>query len=89
MRPEHIGILRPERYARASEPDSIRADLAGGDRKAEYVALSNTIIGVLLLAMGLLTGVLLGLGLEIGILSLSILSLLGAAVALIMKPLQD
>jgi MFS family permease len=64
-------------------------DLAGGDRKAEYVALSNTIIGVLLLAMGLLTGVLLGLGLEVGILVLSILSLLGAAVALIMKPVQD
>ena len=64
-------------------------DLAGGDRKAEYVALSNTIIGVLLLAMGLLTGVLLGLGLEVGILALSTLSLLGAAVALIMKPVQD
>ena len=64
-------------------------DLAGGDRKAEYVALSNTLIGVLLLAMGALTGLLLSFGIEAGIAVLSLLSLLGAGMALSMKHVQD
>ncbi|MDX1484839.1 MAG: MFS transporter [Alphaproteobacteria bacterium] len=63
-------------------------DLAGGDRKAEYVALSNTIIGVLLLVMGAVTGVLLGLGLDVAIAALSILALLGAVIAMTMKNAQ-
>lgn len=63
-------------------------DLAGGDRKAEYVALSNTVIGVLLLVMGALVGALLGLGLEVGVAALSALALLGAAMALTMKHVQ-
>lgn len=54
-------------------------DLAGGDRKAEYVALSNTVIGVLLLVIGGLVSALLGLGLELGVGVLSVMALLGAA----------
>ncbi len=63
-------------------------DLAGGDRKAEYVALSNTIIGVLLLVLGGLTGVLLGFGLEVALAVLSVMALAGAALSLTMKNVQ-
>jgi hypothetical protein len=63
-------------------------DLASGDQKSEYVALSNTVIGILLLVMGALTSAVLGLGLEVGIAALSVLSILGAAVALAMKHVQ-
>ncbi len=63
-------------------------DLAGGDRKAEYVALSNTVIGVLLLVMGALISVLLGFGLETGIAALSALAIAGAVMALAMKHVQ-
>lgn len=63
-------------------------DLASGDRKAEYVALSNTIIGVLLLVMGALSSAFLGFGLEVAIAALSVLSILGALVALTMKHVQ-
>ncbi len=63
-------------------------DIAGGDRKAEYVALSNTLIGVLLLILGGLTGILMSLGLELAIGMLSALSLLGAAAALTLKNAQ-
>jgi len=64
-------------------------DLAGGDRKAEYVALSNTVIGLLLLVMGAAVGILLGFGLEAAIAALSVLALVGAATALTMKHVQD
>jgi MFS family permease len=64
-------------------------DLAGGDRKAEYVALSNTIIGVLLLVMGGLTGALLALGPQVAIAVLAALTLAGAAVALTMRDVQS
>ena len=63
-------------------------DLAGGDRKAEYVALSNTIIGVLLLVMGALTSAVLGLGLEVGIVVLSVLAIMGAIIAITMEHVQ-
>ncbi len=63
-------------------------DLAGGDRKAEYVAVSNTVIGVLLLVLGGLVSVLLGFGLELGIAALSALALIGAALALTMRHVQ-
>lgn len=64
-------------------------DIASGDRKAEYVALSNTLIGILLLVMGVLVSGLLALGFEIAIALLSLLALLGAVVALTMKRAQD
>lgn len=64
-------------------------DLAGGDRKAEYVALSNTIIGILLLVMGALVSIVLGFGLKAGVATLSALAILGAAMALTMTAVQD
>ena len=64
-------------------------DMAGGDSKSEYVALSNTIIGVLLLVIGGLSSLLLGLGQEIGLAVLSVLALLGALMALTMKNAQS
>lgn len=63
-------------------------DIAGGARKAEYVALSNSIIGVLLLVIGGLVGVLMALGLELALGVLSALALLGAAMAMTMKHAQ-
>jgi len=64
-------------------------DLASGDRKAEYVALSNTIMGILLLVVGALISALLGFGLEVGVGVLSAMALLGAAMSLTMKHAQD
>ncbi len=63
-------------------------DLAGGDRKAAYVALANTIIGVLLLPVGLLAGGLLALGTTPAIAVLSLLSLAGAGMALRLREVQ-
>ena len=64
-------------------------DLAGGDRKAEYVALSNTVIGVLLLGTGALTGALMGISIAAAIGTLSTLALLGAALAMTMANVQE
>ena len=63
-------------------------DIAGGDRKAEYVAVSNTVIGVILLVAGALTGILLGFGLEIAVAVLAVVAILGAGMALTMKDAQ-
>lgn len=63
-------------------------DLASGDRKVEYVALSNTIIGLLMLVVGALTSALLGFGLEVGVVVLSAMAILGALLALTMKHAQ-
>ena len=52
------------------------------------MALSNTVIGVLLLAMGVLVSALLGFGLETAIAALSGLALVGGAMALTMKHVQ-
>ena len=51
-------------------------------------SLSNTVIGILLLALGGITGVLPGVGLELGVAVLSVLSLLGAAAALGLRHVQ-
>ena len=64
-------------------------DLAHGDRKAEYVALSNTLIGIALIFMGVLSGVFMSISLEAAIVALSVLSLLGAAIPLWMKDVQS
>jgi len=64
-------------------------DLAPGDRKAQYVALSNTLIGILLLALGALAGGVMALGFELAIAVLSGLALLGAATALALRNVQD
>tara|TARA_B100000965_G_scaffold177986_1_gene148521 strand:- start:83 stop:1408 length:1326 start_codon:yes stop_codon:yes gene_type:complete len=63
-------------------------DLAGGDRKAEYVALSNTVIGVLLLLTGAFVGFLMGFGVTMAIAVLSVLALAGAALAMMMPNVQ-
>ncbi len=63
-------------------------DIAGGEHKAEYVALSNSIIGVLLLVIGGLVGALMALGVELALGVLSALALLGAAMAMTMKNAQ-
>lgn len=63
-------------------------DLAGKDNKSEYVALSNTIIGVLLLIVGAFSGVAVIFGLEVGIVALSILALAGAGLARAMRDVQ-
>ncbi|MEQ8666655.1 MAG: MFS transporter [Rhodospirillales bacterium] len=63
-------------------------DLAGAENKAEYVALSNTLIGILLLVMGALTGVLLTIGLEFTVIALSGFSVLGALMAARMQNAQ-
>jgi len=63
-------------------------DIAGGEYKAEYVALSNSIIGVLLLVIGGLVGALMALGVELALGVLSALALLGAATAMTMKNAQ-
>ncbi len=63
-------------------------DLAGGDRKAEYVALSNTLIGILLLLMGALSGALLAFGPQVAVAGLALLALAGAATALAMRHVQ-
>ena len=68
---------------------NINVDLAPGDQKAEYVALSNTIIGILLLLLGALVGVLLAFSFELPIAVLSVFALLGAAITLTMKNVQD
>lgn len=64
-------------------------DLTGGDRTAEYVALSNTLIGILLLVVGGLTGALLQFGPELTVAVLSAFALLGAATALTMRNVQN
>ncbi|MDF1749172.1 MAG: MFS transporter [Alphaproteobacteria bacterium] len=63
-------------------------DMAGKDKKPEYVALSNSIIGVLLLIIGAFSGLTLTFGLEFGIGVLSALALIGAGTALTMRDVQ-
>ncbi len=63
-------------------------DLASGDQKAEYVALSNTIIGIGLILLGALSSIFISYGLEIGVFALSTLSLLGAGVSLKLRHVQ-
>ncbi len=63
-------------------------DMASGDRRAEYVALSNTLIGAILLGLGALTGVFIGIGLEFAIAVLSVMSLLGAIAGFTLRDVQ-
>jgi len=63
-------------------------NMAGPGHKAEYVALSNTLIGVLLLLIGAAVGVLKRIELKFALIALSVLDLLSAAVALKMDNVQ-
>ena len=64
-------------------------DLAGGDRKSDYVAVSNTLIGIMLLLIGAASGVLFEYGLELGIGVLSVMAMAGALLAMTMKNVQE
>ncbi|MGJ8572688.1 MAG: MFS transporter permease [Hoeflea sp.] len=63
-------------------------DMAGKGRKAEYVALSNTLIGVALIGVGGLTSLLLALGPKAALLALAALALAGAVASLSMRSAQ-
>lgn len=55
-------------------------DIADGDRRTQYVAVANTLMGVLLLAVGALTAALAVLGNEAALLLLAVLGVAGAVV---------
>ena len=56
-------------------------DLAGGNRRTDYVAVSNTAMGVLLLVTGAISGALAQLGVEIALGFLALLGIVGVLVA--------
>lgn len=53
-------------------------DIAEGDQRTQYVAVANTLMGVLLLALGAVTAGLAVLGAEFALLLLAVLGLVGA-----------
>ncbi|MDX1423382.1 MAG: hypothetical protein R3322_09600 [Kiloniellales bacterium] len=53
------------------------------------MALSNTVIGVLLLVLGAASSALIELGFEVAVATLAALAALGAVLALTMKNVQD
>jgi len=55
-------------------------DIAEGDQRTQYVAVANTMMGVLLLAVGALTAALAVLGNEFALLLLAVLGVAGAVV---------
>lgn len=63
-------------------------DIAGSDNRATYVAVSNTIIGIMLLLGGALAGAVATFGPDIAILVLATLSAAGALLALRLKEAQ-
>jgi hypothetical protein len=56
-------------------------DLAEGNKRTDYVAVSNTAIGLLLLATGGLTSLLALAGVEVALLGLAVLGLIGVGVS--------
>ncbi len=56
-------------------------DIAEGDQRTQYVAVSNTLMGVLLLAVGGITAALALLGSAVALLVLAVLGVAGAVVA--------
>jgi hypothetical protein len=56
-------------------------DLAGGNRRTDYVAVSNSVIGVVLLLLGGMGAVAQGFSVTVVILVLSLFGLTGAAVS--------
>jgi hypothetical protein len=63
-------------------------DLAGGVKRTDYVAVSNSIIGLVLLLVGGVTSLLSFLAPEEVILGLSLLGLLGAALAMVLPEVE-
>lgn len=56
-------------------------DLAGDDRRTQYIAVSNSAMGVLLLVVGAVSGVLAGFGHELALGFLAAVGLVGVAVS--------
>lgn len=56
-------------------------DLAGGDRRTRYVAVANTVTGVILLGTGLLGAIAAQIGVEWALAALALAGAVGAAVA--------
>jgi uncharacterized membrane protein len=63
-------------------------DMAGGNKRTDYVAVSNSVIGVILLLAGALTAALSFLPPEVLILGLALVSLLGVASTLRLPEVQ-
>lgn len=63
-------------------------DLAGGVKRTDYVSVSNTLIGILLLVVGGITSLLSFLAPEVLIVGLSAMGLCGAALALTLPEVQ-
>lgn len=63
-------------------------DIAGGDAKAEYVAVSNTVIGVMLIGIGAVVSAVSAISLEAGLLLLSVMALAGALLAMRLENAQ-
>ena len=63
-------------------------DLAGRSTRSEYVALANTVIGVLLLIVGSAVGLLIALGLQIALFVLSATALIASFMAARMANVQ-
>ncbi len=64
-------------------------DLAGGNKRTDYVAVSNTAIGVLLLVTGAATSALAVLGPEVALAALAALGLLGVVVSRSLPEVSD
>lgn len=64
-------------------------DLAGGDRRTRYVAVANTVTGVLLLGTGLVGATAAQVGVEWALGGLAVAGLVGMGVALSLPEVQD
>ncbi len=64
-------------------------DFAPKDRRAAYSALANTLIGLLLLAVGVLGGALAALGPQVALVGFAVLGLLGAGLALGLQEVEQ
>ena len=64
-------------------------DLAGGVKRTDYVSVSNTLIAIVLLGMGAITGALSFLAPEVIIVGLSVLGLAGALLATRLPEVQE
>lgn len=64
-------------------------DLGRGDARTRYVAVSNTVIGVLLLFTGVVSAVVSEMGTELVLVGFAILGLIGSMAALRMDEIQD
>jgi len=64
-------------------------DLASGNRRTDYVAVSNSVIGVVLLLLGGMGAVAQALSVPVVVLALSLLGLAGAAVSRSLPEIED